>query len=89
MAREIGFSTRGYPSAQHSHRCDVNERMIARAPLVRDENIAMDCSRMIACPAGPEASYPRSGTWATIRRARKWGKPVTIIWPDGSISGDE
>lgn len=27
----------------------------------------------------------RSGTWATVRRARKQGKPVIVIWPDGSI----
>lgn len=27
----------------------------------------------------------RSGTWATVRYAKKVKKPVTIIWPDGSI----
>jgi len=26
----------------------------------------------------------RSGTWSTIRYARKKGKKVLIIWPDGS-----
>jgi predicted Rossmann fold nucleotide-binding protein DprA/Smf involved in DNA uptake len=33
---------------------------------------------LIAFPEGPEESYPRSGTWMTIRIARERGVPVAI-----------
>ena len=38
-------------------------------------------------PQGNE-EVMRSGTWATVRRARKQDKPIFIINPDGSLSGD-
>jgi hypothetical protein len=53
-------------------------------PLDRNSNIIAETDEMIAMPDGPERL--RSGTWSTIRRARKAGKPLTIIWPDGSVS---
>jgi len=55
-----------------------------RAPLERNRCIVDACERLIACPAGM-AEEQRSGTWATVRYARKVGKPVTIVWPDGSV----
>jgi len=36
-------------------------------------------------PKGKVEEWRGSGTWATIRYARKVGKPVTIIYPDGEI----
>jgi hypothetical protein len=27
----------------------------------------------------------RSGTWATVRYARNWEKPITLLMPDGTI----
>ena len=54
------------------------------SPLDRNKDIVNDSDEMIACPSGFE-EVMRSGTWATIRYARKSGKKLTIIWPDGSI----
>jgi hypothetical protein len=53
--------------------------------LVRDRDIVNGAVRMFACPAGTEEEL-RSGTWATIRYARKKKVPITLIWPDGTIS---
>lgn len=39
---------------------------------------------LIACPSGPEER--RSGTWSTVRYARKQGKRIFIVWPDGTIT---
>lgn len=52
-------------------------------PLARNKAIVSRCDHLLACPDGPERT--RSGTWATVRYARKAGKPMTIIMPDGTI----
>jgi hypothetical protein len=54
-------------------------------PLTRNKDIVRASERLVACPKlmVPEQ---RSGTWATIRYAKKQEKEVTIIWPDGTIS---
>lgn len=49
----------------------------------RNHDIVDETDRLVACPEGPETM--RSGTWSTIRYAREVGKPVCIIWPDGTI----
>jgi len=54
-------------------------------PLIRNRKIVNDGEQLIACPATHEEEL-RSGTWATIRYAKKNHKPVTIIWPDGTTS---
>ena len=49
-------------------------------PLVRDRIIAGRCDHLLAAPATVNEVL-RSGTWATVRYARKAGKPVTILLP--------
>jgi len=50
-------------------------------PLERNRAIVDACDFLVAAPEGPETV--RSGTWSTIRYARKKGRQVTIIWPNG------
>lgn len=52
--------------------------------LVRNRNIVNESSCMIATP-GEMVEQRRSGTWATIRYAQKRRKPLTIIFPDGTV----
>ena len=56
-----------------------------KPPLVRNQNIVEESSVMIACPETAE-EVVRSGTWATVRFARKRGKPLAIVNPDGSVT---
>lgn len=53
-------------------------------PLDRNRDIVDACEVLLACPGGPEQM--RSGTWATVRFARKCGRRVVIVWPDGSLT---
>lgn len=53
-------------------------------PLERNRVIVDGCDLLIAAPKGPEER--RSGTWATVRHARKKGKPIVIVWPNGTTS---
>lgn len=48
--------------------------------LARNHNIVDECSVLIAAPHDTEEQL-RSGTWATIRYARKQGKTVVILNP--------
>ena len=52
--------------------------------LARNDDIVDETDHLIACP-GKLHEEGRSGTWATIRHARRTGKPITIIWRDGSV----
>lgn len=57
--------------------------MPSKAPLDRNKTIVNACDVLIACPKGPEEQ--RSGTWATVRYARKQGKRIMVIESDGTI----
>lgn len=61
--------------------------MKVRPPLVRNELIVEACGVLIALPSGLEVT--RSGTWATIRDARRLNKTRYIIYPDGVVRVEE
>lgn len=52
----------------------------ARAYLERNREISDESQQLLAAPKGMEEEM-RSGTWSTVRYARKTLKPTTIIWP--------
>jgi hypothetical protein len=64
--------------------CDVDVRHPAMPPLTRNRRIVDQCDTLFAAPDGPERQ--RSGTWSTVRYARKLGKPVVIVSPDGGVT---
>jgi len=47
-------------------------------PLMRNQHIVDVCDVLIAAPE-TDKEVQRSGTWATIRYARKAGKPVVML----------
>jgi hypothetical protein len=53
-------------------------------PLARNKRIAAESDVLVAVPLSSE-EWLRSGTWATVRYARKYGKLVLRINPDGSV----
>jgi hypothetical protein len=50
--------------------------------IPRNHDIVDSVSKLIACPKEKEEQL-RSGTWATIRYARKKKLPIFIIYPNG------
>ncbi len=86
----------GMAVTQKGHPCDLErwrsddacafcEEVFQPAPpLDRNRRIVERTEALVACPGGFEEER-RSGTWATIRAARKLGRPVAIIWPDGRV----
>lgn len=61
-----------------------------RDPLERNRYMIHRCDRLLACP-GEMEEVVRSGTWATVRHARRCHRRITFVWPNGTITheGDQ
>lgn len=53
--------------------------------LDRNWDIADKCARLLTLPAEMEEQL-RSGTWATVRHARRLRKVILIVYPDGTVT---
>lgn len=73
------------PDQQSKNLLDPYERMGEMPPLHRNGVIVSECNALVAVTKLHEEEQ-RSGTWATVRRARLLKKWVIFIWPDGSIT---
>ena len=63
--------------------CNGDEILEEREYLERNRDIVRLSDSMIAMPRSKE-ELTRSGTWYTIRFAKKLGKELFIIFPDGT-----
>ena len=52
--------------------------------LDRNRAIVDACDILYATPESM-AEESRGGMWHTVRYARRVGKPVVIVWPDGTV----
>lgn len=53
-------------------------------PIDRNHQTVDKCNAVVAAP-NESNEVLRSGTWATIRYARKMKKPLYIVYPDGDL----
>lgn len=58
-----------------------------RPYLVRNRAIVDETNVLYAAP-GEAVEQLRSGTWATVRYARKLKRAIRFFWPDGTTSVD-
>jgi predicted Rossmann fold nucleotide-binding protein DprA/Smf involved in DNA uptake len=86
LALAHGLYIEIHPPKQVQHRAFCKGDVVheTKEYLVRDQDIVDAVTLLVALPEGPERL--RSGTWATVRMARKAGKPVNIIWPNGFVT---
>ena len=75
----------GHPPSYKKYRafCDCDIFLNSKAYLDRNKDIVNSSEILIATPAGIEKL--RSGTWSTVRYARKKARPIYIIMPNGKI----
>jgi len=75
-----------HPPANASKRawCEAKTILPVYDYLDRNHAIVDETDLLIACPAKDKEQL-RSGTWATVRYARKLSRPVIIITPAGNI----
>lgn len=76
-----------HPPEKEDYRafCEADRPLKTKDYITRNHNIVRMTNVLIATPKTWKEEQ-RSGTWATIRYAMKIGKPVLIIFPDGSSS---
>lgn len=92
LACDLGYTTVGHPGVNHEGlplkraqvECDTMHKPAFY--LVRNKHIVNAVNLMIAAPKQREEQTRGSGTWATIRYARKVNKPLVIVWPDGTFT---
>lgn len=52
--------------------------------LDRNKDIVSETRLLLACSRGME-EVTRSGTWSTVRYARRLSRPVVLFYPDGTV----
>jgi hypothetical protein len=84
LVRELPFKViiEGFPCTifDQQAECDVDVRNAVEHPLIRNRRIVERSDLMIAAPRTTEEEQ-RSGTWATIRYARKLKKRIELMRP--------
>jgi hypothetical protein len=86
IAQQYGCKTIGHPSTHNLRAyCKFDKELDRKAPLARNADIVAESRVMIACPA-EETEQQRSGTWSTVRLARRAGKQLAIVLPDGTAT---
>jgi hypothetical protein len=88
IATAIGYRIIGHPPTDPKFRAffPSDEELDPLPYLQRDQVIVDTGGFLLACPHGPETR--RSGTWTTVRMARRAGLPRIIIEPDGTHHRD-
>lgn len=88
----FGFPTRTiiYPSSHEQWEWAQKQRAYLvcpiMAPLDRNRLIVAAANVMIATPAQRNELSRGSGTWATIRYARRAKVTLYVCWPDGDVT---
>ncbi len=63
--------------------CSGDETLQEKPYIQRNHDIVDACELLVATPQQNKEEL-RSGTWATVRYARKKAKPIVFVFPDGS-----
>lgn len=84
LAVAAGYRVEVHPADMPAYRAEIapSDQITVhppRRPMKRNEHIVAQSRAMLACPGGDEADMPRSGTWATIRRARRANVPIRVL----------
>jgi hypothetical protein len=92
LARTAGYRIVAHPPTDPKARAmsRYDETRTPEPYLKRNEKIVEEADILVACPESRSETL-RSGSWATIRRARKKGIPIVIIDTNGivTLEGDQ
>lgn len=92
IAKELGIGVCVHPPTVKTKRAWCNQRPhgeiwnAAPEPYLQRNRAVVDATRLLIATPKEREETLRSGTWSTVRYARKQRKPVRIIWPDGTVT---
>jgi hypothetical protein len=83
IAADLGLRTIVHPPDITTYRAWCKGTVVRpeRPYLTRNRDIVLECDVLFAAPA-QALEIQRSGTWSTVRVARKLDRPVCIISPE-------
>lgn len=89
IGRAVGLWIEGHPPIDPKQRawkkCD---KLWPEKEYIERNHDIVDCTqRMLAFPKSKVEEMRGSGTWATIRYARRVRRQLLVVYPDGSTSG--
>jgi len=84
VAKELGWHVEIYPCNFERARAHCEGDYIAapQDPLRRNE-VIVRCTEILIATPNERIEVQRSGTWSTIRCARRIDRPRAILWPQG------
>lgn len=88
LATDIGYRIKIHPPENERLRACCKGALIVedvKPYIERNHDIVDDTEILIAVPSSMHEVL-RSGTWATVRYARKQGRLIIIVWPDGTVT---
>lgn len=90
IARRAGCIMHGHPPINPKKRafCEFDVLYTEKEYLKRNKDIVFFSDVLIATPNGYIEQDIGSGTWATIRYARKKGIPIYIVYPNGDVRSE-
>ena len=89
IAENLGFDIVIHPPTDPRKRAFKKSKRINQPLpyLERNHVIVSETDKLIATPSSRHEQL-RSGTWATIRYARKLNRPIHIIFPNGNVQNE-
>lgn len=86
IATELKYRTVCHPPERADKRAftDNHETWVPKPYLMRNHDIVLATELLIATPR-KDVEELRSGTWATVRYARKLDRAVAVVFPDGRV----
>ena len=91
ICKSLNIPTHIHPPTKDDKRAFCSDAASVATPkdyLVRNHDIADAAQVLIAAPSG-DTEKRRSGTWSTVRYARKVGLRVFLVYPSGEIAFED
>jgi len=87
IATLVGFETSIHPPINEYARafCTPSFGSYEAKEYIERNHEIVDCVRVLIATPQTNEEVMRSGTWATVRYARKCKKPVILIMPSGKV----
>jgi predicted Rossmann fold nucleotide-binding protein DprA/Smf involved in DNA uptake len=84
IAKRFGYKIKIFPCHSTSLSLFADEMAPVMPPLSRNRLLVLDCDLLVATPFEDEEVL-RSGTWATIRFARRVKRKIILLFPSGMM----